>query len=89
MDANGNGTALWKTIAMALLTGVVGWFAHTMLEAGSRTSQGDPTGWTADQKQAFLNMPDKIDSIWVVGQRERWEIRSYLVEIKKALRDKK
>lgn len=75
---------------MALLTGVIGWFAHIMLSGGStRPSYDDPTGWTADQKQAFLDMPDKIDSIWVVGQRERWELRSYLVEIKKILSTKK
>lgn len=67
MESNGNGSSLWKIIATGLITGLLGFFVHEILG----DARGAGTGWSRDQEQKFLSMPDHIDSAWIAGSRER------------------
>lgn len=65
-----NPNGLWKTAALALMTGVIGWFTHAALDAGnpavvaSRGRTGEtPTGWSVEQASKFIRMPEQLNAI--------------------------
>jgi len=64
-----NGNELWKRVAIALLSAVAMLVVNQL--ALQSEKRGSSTGWSKDQEQRFLEMPQHIDSAWVTGIRER------------------